>query len=57
MKHPSEEKPRPENVTDLHALRSVQAADKVFKAPPKPKNTRGKNEGPKHHNPFKGMKI
>ena len=50
-------RPLPDNVTQFS---SVQAADQVFKAPPKDpeKETgRGETKGPYYHNPYKGMKI
>ena len=55
-KHPSELKPRPDNVEELRSLSSVQAARALPKPENKPRGA-GTDEGPKHHNPFKGMKI
>ena len=55
MKHPSEHKPRPDNVEELRSLSSVKAASATLNSPPKTKTAA--EVGPKYHNPYKGMKI
>ena len=60
MKHFSQRKSSaPVSQEERSKMSSVIAVAEVFAAPPKDKNTRGAgtDEGPKHHNPFKGMKI
>ena len=55
IKHPSATKTKPDNVEELHALRSVRKVDEVFGR--KEVKDRKPDPGPQYHNPFKGMKV